>query len=122
MITVQLTGGLGNQLFQYAMAKALAIEKKQKFKIDILPFEQYKLHHYALNHFNIQKKFYKKPNRYLKKISDVFQTNILYKEKDFNFNSDIFKLKFNNLYLEGYFQSEKYFIKYQKEIRKDLYE
>ena len=34
MIIVQLLGGLGNQLFQYAMAKSLALEKKQQFIIN----------------------------------------------------------------------------------------
>jgi hypothetical protein len=28
MVVVQLTGGLGNQMFQYAAAKSLAIRKK----------------------------------------------------------------------------------------------
>lgn len=120
MITVQLIGGLGNQLFQYAMAKSLAIEKKQKFSIDTSSFEHYKLHHYALNHFNIQKKIYQKPNRYLKRIKDLFQRTAFFKEKEFNFNSAIFTIPEKNIYLEGYFQSEKYFVKHEKQIRKDF--
>ena len=120
MITVQLLGGLGNQLFQYAMAKSLSIEKKQKFSIDVSSFETYKLHDYALDHFNIQKKGFKKPNRYLKKILDLFQKTRYYKEKEFNFNPLIFDINERDIYLEGYFQSEKYFVKHEKEIRKDF--
>ena len=120
MITVQLIGGLGNQLFQYAMAKSLSIEKKQKFSIDVSSFETYKLHHYALNHFNIQKKVYKKPNRYLNKIINLFQKRTYYKEVNFNFNKSIFDINESNIYLEGYFQSEKYFVKHEKQIRKDF--
>lgn len=120
MIVVQLIGGLGNQLFQYAAAKALALETKQKLCIDISQFESYKLHNYALNHFNIISKVYKKPNRYLKKIKSFYQKNVSYKEVDFGYNPDLINLKCNTIFLEGYFQSEKYFIKYEKEIRKDF--
>ena len=120
MIIVQLLGGLGNQLFQYAMAKSLALEKKQQFSIDISSFKYYKLHHYALDHFNIEKKVYKKPNRYVKKMIGFFKKTTYYKEKDFYFNASIFDINESNIYLEGYFQSEKYFVKYEKEIRKDF--
>lgn len=120
MIVVQLIGGLGNQLFQYAAAKALALETKQKLYLDVSQFESYKLHNYALNHFNVISKTYKKPNRYLRKIKSFYQKNTFYKEVDFGYNPDLISLKGNTVYLEGYFQSEKYFIKYEKEIRDDF--
>ncbi|WP_374174012.1 alpha-1,2-fucosyltransferase [Flavobacterium tructae] len=120
MIVVQLIGGLGNQLFQYAAAKALALQTKQKFSLDISQFESYKLHNYALNHFNVISKNYKKPNRYLRKIKSFYQKNVFYKEVDFGYNSDLIHLKGDIIFLEGYFQSEKYFIKYEKEIREDF--
>lgn len=120
MIVVQLIGGLGNQLFQYAAAKALALETKQKLYLDVSQFESYKLHNYALNHFNVISKNYKKPNRYLQKIKSFCQKKTFYKEDDFGYNRDLASLKGNIIFLEGYFQSEKYFIKYEKEIRKDF--
>jgi hypothetical protein len=120
MIVVQLIGGLGNQLFQYAAAKSLAIEKKEKLCIDVSQFENYKLHNYALNHFNIVSNIYKRPNIYLRKIKSFYQKNILYKEVDFEYNPELINLKADVIYLEGYFQSEKYFLKYEKEIRKDF--
>lgn len=120
MIVVQLIGGLGNQLFQYAAAKVLALETKQKFFIDVSQFESYKLHNYALNHFNVISKTYKKPNRYLRKIKSFYQKYTFYKEKDFGYNPDLINLKGDIIFLEGYFQSEKYFIKYEKEIREDF--
>lgn len=120
MIVVQLIGGLGNQLFQYAAARSLAIEKNQKLFIDVSTFESYKLHNYALNHFNIVSSIYKAPNKYLRKIRSLYQKNILYNEVDFGYNSDLINLKGNRIFLEGYFQSEKYFFKHQKEIRNDF--
>ena len=64
MIVVQLIGGLGNQMFQYAVAKALALEKKQELRIDVSRFDNYTLHNYGLNNFNIKSKPYNKPNKY----------------------------------------------------------
>ena len=107
-------------MFQYAMAKSLAIIKNDKFSIDVSSFETYKLHHYALDHFNIEKRIYKKPNRYFKKITNLFQKSVFYKEKEFNFNPSIFNIAERNVYLEGYFQSENYFVKHEKQIRKDF--
>ncbi|OMQ09869.1 alpha-1,2-fucosyltransferase [[Flexibacter] sp. ATCC 35103] len=120
MIVVQLIGGLGNQLFQYAAAKAFALETEQKLYIDVSQFESYKLHNYALNHFNIISNVYNKPNRYFKKIKSFYQKNTSYKEVDFGYNQDLFNLKGDTIFLDGYFQSEKYFKKYEKEIREDF--
>ncbi|MFZ0597062.1 MAG: alpha-1,2-fucosyltransferase [Flavobacterium sp.] len=119
MIVVQLIGGLGNQLFQYAVAKSLAIETKQQLFIDVSQFETYKLHNYALNHFNIVAAVYKQENKYLRKIKSFYKKNNFYKEVDFGYNPNITALK-GNIFLEGYFQSEKYFLKYQEEVRNDF--
>jgi len=120
MIVVRIIGGLGNQMFQYAAAKALSLETKQKFVLDISGFSQYKLHNYSLQHFNIEANFYKRPNRYIKKLQTIFFKNTKYNEIDFGFNPDVLKLKGDYIFLNGYFQSEKYFLKYEKEIREDF--
>lgn len=120
MVVVQLIGGLGNQLFQYAAAKSLAIEKKKKLCIDVSQFKNYKLHNYALNHFNIVSNIYEKPNKYLRKIVSFFQKRIYYKETDFGYNDGLINIVAEHIFLEGYFQSEKYFFKYEKEIREDF--
>ena len=53
MIIVKIIGGLGNQMFQYAYAKALE-QKGYNVKIDITAFETYKLHGgYQLDKYNI---------------------------------------------------------------------
>jgi len=43
MIIIKINGGLGNQMFQYAYAKAIE-QKGYDVKIDISAFERYKLH------------------------------------------------------------------------------
>lgn len=124
MIIVRLIGGLGNQLFQYSLGRHLCEIHKTELKIDISGFESYKLHKYSLWAFNIRencaspeevkalttpktgiagqllaKIFHKKPRR--------AKTNIREK-KLFSFNPKILKLS-DGVYLNGYWQSEKYF-------------
>jgi len=120
MIVVRIYGGLGNQMFQYALAKALAIGKKQKIKLDISAFESYKLHNYSLFNFNIKSDIYKPPGRYRKKIRNLFFKNCQYNELDFGFDKEVFNLNGDDIFLHGYFQSEKYFLKYATEIRNDF--
>jgi len=135
MIIVKLIGGLGNQLFQYALGRNLALKNDTELKLDISGFEIYKLHNYGLHHFNIIENIAKqediqcfKPTRRqiffytMDKISKRFLP--LYKRKyivepDFSFNSNIFKIT-KNAYLEGYWQSEKYFADISEIIRKEI--
>ena len=115
MIIIRIIGGLGNQMFQYAYAKALR-KKGYNVKIDITAFETYKLHGgYQLNKFDLDlkeatkeeiKSFYKKDI-----ISQILnRLNIkhtIIKEKGLSFKRRLLKPS-DNTYIQGYFQSEKY--------------
>lgn len=95
MISCNLKGGLGNQLFQIAATYALAIRNN-----DICGF-------------NLSNNKYK--NNILSKVNSVenFKPFGFYNEIDFNYK----KIKYNkNMILNGYFQSEKYFLDFKKEI------
>jgi len=120
MIIIRIIGGLGNQMFQFAAAKALALEKAHDLILDKSLFANYTLHNYSLDHFHLDQKFYKRQNKYLTKLKNLFKTIHHYQEKEFNFNSDIQNINSDVIFLNGYFQSEKYFIKYEKEIRADF--
>ena len=37
-MVIVIKGGLGNQMFQYAFAKAISVEKKVPFKLDLQYF------------------------------------------------------------------------------------
>ncbi|MFZ2803658.1 MAG: alpha-1,2-fucosyltransferase [Patescibacteria group bacterium] len=52
MVTSKIVGGLGNQMFQYAIGKRMADDLKQDFVIDIEDFKTYR-RHYALDRFQI---------------------------------------------------------------------
>lgn len=133
-IYLQISGGLGNQLFQYAFAKNLSIKLNanliiddkigflldQKFKRKkLLPknFQYKKINYFELLQFNliilIKKIFFKK-NKFLS-----FTNSILFDEtKTKNFEKNLEKkfLKKKNIYLIGFFQSEKYFFENKKKI------
>ena len=53
MIIVQIFGGLGNQMFRYAVGRRLAAEKDVALKLDISAFEFYTLRTYKLDQFDI---------------------------------------------------------------------
>lgn len=137
MIAVKLMGGLGNQMFQYAAARALALEKKTWVYLDpsfLLTDSKGKWtqREYELGAFNIQYKFERSgrirflrslnTNRYARRLSDskiwFFPYRNFY-ESGMEFHPELFDFP-KNTYLHGYFQSEKYFLKHEAVIRKDF--
>lgn len=133
MIIVKLSGGLGNQMFQYAAALGLASKKNQKLFIDLSFFHNYDLHEYALKHFNISTEIiedigkfnYKiinkyiptKFHKYIKKIPPYGVS--IFKESAINFDPLFFNIN-DDIYLDGYWQSDKYFKEYEKIVRKEF--
>ena len=55
MVIIQLTGGLGNQLFQYAFAKKIALSNQSEVFLDLEFFKTYEWHDYSLNPFKFKK-------------------------------------------------------------------
>ena len=53
MIITNIYGGLGNQMFQYALGKSISISQNSKLLLDISMFKQYTLHSFLLNKFNL---------------------------------------------------------------------
>ena len=60
MIIAKITGGLGNQMFQYALGRVLSLKNNTELKLDISAFETYKLHQYSLEKLSIIKKYSQK--------------------------------------------------------------
>ncbi len=131
-VIVQLTGGLGNQLFQYATARSLALKQNMSLKLDINFFKTYEWHDYSLNPFNIKKDYlseeeihkslYEKPLwvRLLNRLGIIKGTEgKIYNERSLEYDSNIFGLN-TTTYLKGYWQSEKYFKDIEDVIREDF--
>ena len=134
MIVVKLIWGLWNQLSQYAMWKHIAMNNNTELLLDRSSFETYKLHNYSLNHFQIQANFASKAdipwyevrfkNRYfdfiLNKLKPLLRTKQHILEKGLLFNKEVLQIEWNHLYLEWYWQTEKYFSEIEDTVRKDL--
>lgn len=119
MIIIKLKGGLGNQLFQYSTGYALARDNNCKLYLDSDFYfdESNKLlsRKFDLSKFNIKYSTNLLSNNFFKKLVVRF---FKVEEVEFYF-SEIYK-KYPLLYLEGYFQSEKYFVKYREELIKQF--
>lgn len=121
MVAVNIYGGLGNQLFQYAFGKSLATLKGEDLFIDSSPFENYDLRNFQLDKFNVSYKqstfnrmgVYSINNKYkshaLKIINKYLKIipNIFFEKELWVFDDSVFKSK-SYLYV-GYWQSFKYF-------------
>jgi hypothetical protein len=133
-VITELLGGLGNQLFQYAIGRRIAELNKMDLKLDISQFQEYKLRKYRLGNFRIRENFSTAEdaeniivNRNINKFylnCPVFRPNkriMLIREKwrGFDYNQRYLSIR-NNIYLSGYWQSEKYFREIASIIRKEF--
>jgi hypothetical protein len=131
MIIVKLIGGLGNQMFQYSLGRSLSLRINEEFKLDITGFDTYKLHSYSLGNFNIVEnfatddeirpflKYRRKPGRKWFLYNRIISNRSKYATDElFHFQEHLLSLK--NVYLDGYWQSEKYFKDFEDTIRNDF--
>jgi len=126
MIIVNLYGGLGNQLFQYAAGRQLAEKNETVLKFDIDNFKRDKRRQYGLHHFNINENFCTAADKEIINGKTVWRKLLnktglsshkaIYTEQSLSFDKNIFESG-DNTYLDGYWQSEKYFKPVEKIIR-----
>jgi len=135
MVIVRLTGGIGNQMFQYAAARRVSWINQAPLFLDMGWFEEtgrWTQRKYELDAFCIvaeqassgdvqalksrrQNAFFRRlPLSLKKRIFHTRQSHIV--EKSYNFDPDILTLH-DNVYLDGYWQSEKYFSDIEAMIR-----
>jgi len=126
MIIVNIKGGLGNQLFQYAAAKRLALKHNSPLKLDP-HFEKDKLRDFKLPYFNIDNdeiatqeeidrliisfrrynNIYHKIKRKLELLKPYYKRRYYQHKKRCN---DLGILKASdNVYLDGYWGNEQFF-------------
>jgi len=138
MIIIRLRGGLGNQMFQYALGKRIAHQLNTTVKLDLTSLlktsnnEFVTNRDYQLDIFNVQPSFLIQPKvlRQLDKLGLNFVSQFLkgikllgikkYKEKSFTVEDWIVKNPNDNTLYSGYWQSEKYFESVDHLLRKDF--
>lgn len=118
MIVSKISGGLGNQMFQFAAGRRLAHHLGTNFKLDTSWFDQFDNRQFSLGCFDIEveiatdvdlsrlRPFSKRLDKLLSKCP--FHQSSLVKERHYNFDPSVLNLK-GDLYLDGYWQSYKYF-------------
>lgn len=139
MIIVRLNGGMGNQMFQYAVGRALSVKNNLPlgldltFLLDRTPIQNFTFRNYDLDIFNIQASVVQRediPFLYRKYSLGIFMRYIDYlrrklintpgKEKKRCYFDPTIMTSGPNIYLEGWWQSYKYFIGIEDTIRKDF--
>lgn len=122
MIIARLQGGLGNQMFQYAAARALAEKNNTSMVLDLTWFGQTfgadtTPRHYELDCFVLNNTTKKYKNRLITKV--LYGRSTIYNEPYFHYNPDLLKLP-NHTVLNGYFQTEQYFADIRKLLLEDF--
>lgn len=128
MVVVKLMGGLGNQLFQYAKGRSLATEWDTQLVLDVsflldrtprenfvfrnFDLDLFQLEPYSLFDSHFQSKFHQK--------SIFKRSSIIIKEREFSFFPYLDGVKKRDVYLDGYWQSYKYFSTISAQIRKEF--
>lgn len=133
MIITNLKGGLGNQMFQYALGKSLAERNQVPLKLDInflqsAQAETVTKRHFELSLFNISavqasseeiRRYKNLFSRVLQKAMPRYHGNRYIQEGFFQFDPRILKVSGNH-YLEGHWMSEKYFQDIAPVIRREF--
>ena len=138
MIITKITGGLGNQMFQYAFGRARALQWNIPFKMDRSELESGRLNtprQYELHHFNVVESFARPEelrqlkldiygrvmNRILLNVKNTFpDIKPSHIREHASIEKNLKPGQPRSLYLDGYWQSEKYFKAYAEVIKKDF--
>lgn len=131
MIIVKLKGGLGNQMFQYAVGLTVAFKLGQELKLDTMGYDdpryvmantprQYRMHAFNLSASIAtpdEVKKYKYPFGLLSKLIRFIKFRVL-RIYNVDYNPSFFKKTYK--YIEGYFQSEKNFLGIKDKVIKEF--
>ncbi len=127
MNIIWIDGGLGNQMFQYALALKMQ-SLGTKVKLDVTKYAE----HYAHNGFELERIFgmdcplateaevrclgYRKANHLTEFIKKTpFRKKTIYNNESYIYDSKVLTL--DGYYIEGYWQSEQYFVDIKEKIK-----
>ena len=131
MVITKITSGLGNQLFQYALGRHLALVNKTSLWADLRYFHQEyatdTVRKFKLDRFNVEYNILdSSPWLYLSKATRLLPGRSLRPlaetrhETDFHFDPAVVRPAAPLTILWGFWQSERYFAESTAQIRQDL--
>lgn len=136
MVITKIVGGLGNQMFQYAIGRAMAEKHNLPLKLDIADFKTYR-RPYFLDKFTIKEDYLpddiaagfrkyetrRSPWLLFQNLKSIKHRNYRLEKPSeyFKFNPDFLEpAPIGDTYLNGYWQNEKYFSDFRSVILKDF--
>lgn len=137
MVIIRLAGGLGNQLFQYAVGRALTVQMNEELRLDCSSFDIEQKRSYRLGHFRIRAGIANREDIYHVRSIKLFGVSIPPRqsfilehlktayhrrtviETNFHYNRNFWRIS-SPVYLTGYWQSEKYFRKIRDVLLTDI--
>jgi FkbM family methyltransferase len=111
-VATRLLGGLGNQLFQYAAARALSLRLGTDLLLDVSALQADPLRRFYLSSFKIGGRVVSS--------EEIVAADLSRYDEPFYHYDEAFKTIQPGILLGGYFQSERYFEDYSEQIREDL--
>ncbi|MCX6985034.1 MAG: alpha-1,2-fucosyltransferase [Lentisphaerae bacterium] len=134
MVIATLTGGLGNQMFQYAAARAVAHRNGVALKLDVSAYAEDPKRSYALGYLNVPQVFASPEDiaqftgltkkigarlfRVFPSLRPKCRSSVVL-ERHFHFDPAILRLH-GNVLMSGNWQSEKYFQDIRSIIQKEF--
>jgi len=137
LVVTRLIGGLGNQMFQYAAGRALALRCGAVLKLDLSGYATYGKRRYELEPFAIcatpvseaelaqfglrpeaQDSWRRRLRRWLAARGWTSSSSV-YVEREFRFDAGVLALR-SPVYLDGYWQTEKYFADVAEVLRREF--
>jgi Glycosyl transferase family 11 len=129
IVAIQLVGGLGNQMFQYAMARALALRNGADVKIDTRFYARQKKRRYELHVYPVRCSFLTKDERFRFGLRSkkrrrfyhkfLYRDWTVYRERHFHFDPAVKGLA-PPVYLAGFWQTERYFHDIAEILRREF--
>ncbi len=131
MIIAKITSGLGNQLFQYALARHLSIKNKTPLYFDLGFYDlnnpnntarKFKLDHFSIKYRTVSRS----AGIYWPKATKIFPDRscspffVWITEQHHHFDTTVLSTRAGCITLQGYWQSEKYFDSVTDIIRHEL--
>ncbi len=139
MLIIKLFGGLGNQMFQYAFGRKLALKNDVPLFLDTFSGFQDDFYKrtYSLDIFDVKAAIL--DNQTIRKINRLQQPTgrkdkifnalnkyilgfnpLIVSEKHYQYDEQVLNTNVLSTYMKGYWQSEKYFEDVEKNIRQDF--